>query len=405
MHREDERNGPGESAIADAIRTLEAIVEDRAILADLDPEIRRRLMEAAGRVSRPDRAALRTMAKAMRRKDRDEVRRADEAVLDATGIRSLRRAPVFETPRILPPPPPAATEERELQGARKCYVCKAPFTRVHDFYDQMCGPCAELNWAKRNQTADLRGRVALVTGARVKIGYHAAIKLLRAGARVIVTTRFPRDAAARYAREEDYEVWGDRLEVHGLDLRHTPSVEAFCARMLRTQERLDFIVNNACQTVRRPAGFYRHLMDQESAGHDALPERARPLLAAWEEHRARTQAQTRAQTPAQRRDALSTGIGIDASREAGLVDPAALSQLPLLPEDRGDDLHLFPSGQLDADLQQVDLRDRNSWRLTLAEVPSVELLEVQLVNAVARSTAITRPTGTLTRTWRRPRST
>ena len=44
---------------------------------------------------------------------------------------------------------------------------------------------------------------------------------------------------------------------------------------------------------------------------------------------------------------------------------------------------LFPQGRLDADLQQVDLRDRNSWRLTLAEVSSVELLETQLVNAVA----------------------
>ena len=31
----------------------------------------------------------------------------------------------------------------------------------------------------------------------------------------------------------------------------------------------------------------------------------------------------------------------------------------------------------------MDLRERNSWRLLLAEVPSVELLEVQLVNAVA----------------------
>jgi NAD(P)-dependent dehydrogenase (short-subunit alcohol dehydrogenase family) len=44
---------------------------------------------------------------------------------------------------------------------------------------------------------------------------------------------------------------------------------------------------------------------------------------------------------------------------------------------------LFPEGRLDADLQQVDLRDRNSWRLLLAEVPTVELLETQLVNAVA----------------------
>ena len=51
-----------------------------------------------------------------------------------------------------------------------------------------------------------------------------------------------------------------------------------------------------------------------------------------------------------------------------------------LPEDASD---LFPEGRLDQDLQQVDLRERNSWRLLLAEVSSVELLETQLVNAVA----------------------
>jgi hypothetical protein len=41
-------------------------------------------------------------------------------------------------------------------------------------------------------------------GARVKIGFQASLKLLRAGAHVIVTTRFPIDAAARYANEPDY---------------------------------------------------------------------------------------------------------------------------------------------------------------------------------------------------------
>jgi len=61
----------------------------------------------------------------------------------------------------------------------------------------------------------------------------------------------------------------------------------------------------------------------------------------------------------------------------------SLSQAELLPEDLVDGADLFPAGRLDQDLQQVDLRDRNSWRLTLAEVSSVELLETQLVNAVA----------------------
>ena len=112
---------------------------------------------------------------------------------------------------------------------RACYVCKAEYRRLHLFYDALCPACAELNYEKRFQTADLDGRVALVTGARVKIGYQAALKLLRAGAHVIATTRFPHDAARRYAGEPDFADWGSRLRVHGLDLRHSPSVEIFCA--------------------------------------------------------------------------------------------------------------------------------------------------------------------------------
>jgi NAD(P)-dependent dehydrogenase (short-subunit alcohol dehydrogenase family) len=44
---------------------------------------------------------------------------------------------------------------------------------------------------------------------------------------------------------------------------------------------------------------------------------------------------------------------------------------------------IFPTGRLDADLQQIDLRTMNSWRMALADVPTPELLEVNLVNAVA----------------------
>ena len=364
-----------------AIAFLEAIVDDRGALARLPEDLRRRLLTAAGRASRPERHEQRAMAKTFRRRERDDVRAADERLLSSTGIREARRAPVFVTPPALPSasassaaPPPSAERpsDPELRDARKCYVCKAPYVKVHAFYDQLCEPCAELNLRKREQTADLRGRVALVTGARVKIGYHAAIKLLRAGAQVVVTTRFPRDAAARYARESDFDAWSDRLQVHGLDLRHTPSVELFCQHLLDTLPRLDFVLNNACQTVRRPPGFYRHLIDDESRGLAAVPAPARPLLAAWESLR--------------HRDALAhAGHASHAgTSDVGLVDPAALSQVALLESDVShEELQLFPRGKLDADLQQVDLRAHNSWRATLAEVPSIELLEVHLVNAIA----------------------
>jgi NAD(P)-dependent dehydrogenase (short-subunit alcohol dehydrogenase family) len=351
------------------IAQLEAIIADRALLAELPAETRRRLLVAAGRVSRPARDEQRVLAKAFRRREREARRAADEAVLDATGVRSLRRAPVFPTPALVPPadvgepglgdPPQAA----ELVEPRKCYVCKASYAKVHHFYDSMCPPCAELNWEKRHQTADLSGRVALITGARVKIGYQAAIKLLRAGARVVVTTRFPRDAARRYAGEADFEAWAGRLEIHGLDLRHTPSVEAFANHLAARLERLDFVLHNACQTVRRPAGFYAHLIAGERCADEVAAPEAR-LLAAHGER---------------------TGAGLAPALPTGpaLADAPTLSQVPLLEEDLLRGGRIFPEGRLDADRQQVDLRDQNSWRMTLAEVPTVELLEVQLVNAVA----------------------
>jgi NAD(P)-dependent dehydrogenase (short-subunit alcohol dehydrogenase family) len=347
--------------LARCAELLEAIAADHTLLAAVDLELRRRVLIAAGLISRPDRLARRRLTRRFRRRERDALRDADVAVLEATGTRALRRAAVYPTPLPEPDETPDAPEPATLNEARKCYVCKRPFHEVHFFYDAMCPACAELNWTKRHQSADLHGRVALVTGARVKIGYQASVMLLRAGARVVATTRFPRDAARRYAREPDFAAWGDRLAVYGVDLRHTPSVETFCREILGRYERLDFIVNNACQTVRRPAGFYDHLLDGESMPAVALPDAERRLLDAHEQ---------------------LVGTPVVAGRRT-LVDSAQASQVALLDEDlrRGHDI--FPAGALDQDLQQVDLRDRNTWRLTLAEVSSIELLEVHLVNAVA----------------------
>ena len=365
-----------------ATELLESIVADRSLLAPVSSDDRHRLLQAAGHVYAPDAAARRQLVRAgIRRRKADKVEREDRA-LNQTGIRTLRRQTVFTTPNVFPP---AGFEQREVGNdpdlrepvePQHCYVCKQKFTVLHHFYDQMCPPCAAFNFAKRTELADLRGRVALLTGGRVKIGYQAGIKLLRSGAHLIVTTRFPRDSAARYAREPDFGEWGHRLEIFGLDLRHTPSVEAFCRELLATRDRLDFIVNNACQTVRRPPEFYEHMMANETAALHEMSEAARRLLGPYEGWRgAHLHPDGRAGTPAAFERRLPS--------IAGLSNSAELSQVPLLPEERASQRHLFPEGRLDQDLQQVDLRERNSWRMLLADVPSVELLEVQLVNAIA----------------------
>lgn len=365
-----------------ATAVLEAMVEDRALLAALSEEERRRLLSAAGRLSRPDAVDRRRLVKASKR-DRKAARvQQAESELAATGIRRLRRESVFPTPNLFPPAGfdgqdagEAEAAPREASEVLNCYICKQDYTALHHFYDQLCPACAEFNFAKRGELADLHGRVALLTGGRVKIGYQAGIKLLRSGAHLIVTTRFPRDSAARYAQEPDFAEWGHRLEIFGLDLRHTPSVEAFCKQLLDSRERLDFIVNNACQTVRRPPDFYRHMMEAETAAESALPAGVRRLLGAYEG--------VRGYSLLPEGDAPAPGMDPRLSPVAGLTHAAQLSQVPLLPEELAAQRDLFPEGRLDQDMQQVDLRGRNSWRLMLDEVPSVELLEVQLVNAVA----------------------
>ncbi len=375
---------PDPTRIREALELLEAIAADRTVLDAWSPEDRGRLHHAVAKVYHPDPGARRQKLKALeRQRNADNIRRAD-ALLDQTGIRTLRRKPVFTTPNYFPPQPPGqhdAPRAAELPFLESpellhCYVCKQKYTRVHHFYDQLCPDCAEFNHFKRTELADLRGRVALLTGGRVKIGYQAGLKLLRAGAELIVTTRFPRDSAARYAQEPDFDQWGHRLEVFGLDLRHTPSVEAFCSRLLATRERLDFIINNACQTVRRPPEFYAHMMAGETAALDDAPEAVRRLIGSYEGLRSHDLL-PEAATAMQKAGARGIG-GAD-----GLTRAAELSQVPLLAEELLGQKHLFPEGRLDQDLQQVDLRGRNSWRLLMDEVPSVELLETQLVNAIA----------------------
>ena len=364
-----------------AAELLEQAAANREVLGQLSQEERTRLLKAAGDIYCPDVRARRRLVKETSKQRKKEKVNRDQSKLNETGIRKLRAKPVFTTPNLPPPPkiePQEVADEpefREVVEPQNCYICKKDYSTIHHFYDQLCPKCAELNFRKRTELADLRGRVALLTGGRVKIGYQAGIKLLRAGAQLIVTTRFPRDSAMRYAQEPDFAEWGHRLEIFGLDLRHTPSVEAFCQHMMKKYARLDFIINNACQTVRRPPDFYAHMMADENKALHTMPENVRHLLGAYEGLRGYHMLPEAGDKPALLDQKLS--------EVAGLTHAAELSQVPLLPEELAAQQALFPQGQLDQDLQQVDLREHNSWRMRMHEVPAVELLEVQLVNAVA----------------------
>jgi NAD(P)-dependent dehydrogenase (short-subunit alcohol dehydrogenase family) len=246
----------------------------------------------------------------------------------------------------------------------RCVVCKQFFNDRHQYYHQLCQSCGDLNDLKQQETTDLTGKIAVVTGARVNIGYGVALRLLRAGARVIITTRFPHRAAQQYSQEIDFEDWCDMLQIYALDLRDLARVEAFTGYLDRSYPQLDLIINNAAQTIRRPPAYYRHLIELESQPLTQLSPQLQSLIA----------------TPEANSTALNSTPNLVPHQQSELV--AALSQIPMLPEDELDS-DLFPIDKYDRDGNQIDLRSINSWLLRDDEVSIVELLEVHVVNAIA----------------------
>lgn len=368
--------------VIESISVLEHVVNNSELLTELTHDQRVALFKAAGTISRPTKEEIKKRdkdVKIFRQKQQIEQNRLKRAM---TGIRSARENAVFIAPdQLLIESDKAYESAPELDSARNCYVCKAEFTKLHFFYDTMCKDCGDFNYHKRFQRTDMTGQIAVITGSRLKIGYQAVIMMLQSGATVIATTRFPVDSAMRFSKEKDYHEWKDRLHIYGLDLRHTPSVEIFARYLEETFPRLDILINNAAQTVRRPPGFYAHMMELEKSNVFELPFEAQTLLQKHTEFKKELNrlsyggdfSNEKALPVAWHGE--GPGVGIRASAE--------LSQIPYSYDNSIVAQEVFPEGQLDADLQQVDLRKTNSWRMRLGDVPTPELLEVQLVNAVA----------------------
>jgi len=366
--------------IEQCIFVLESLNEDTAQIFEISKERRIELIKQAGRLSRPNREEFKDRRKKAKNIARRKAFEKDKHARNSTGIRSARDASVFVAPKMISPDGTATVSEAVTVAPRNCYVCKEIFTTLHHFYDTMCASCGDFNYAKRFQTADLTGQVALVTGSRLKIGYHITLMMLRAGATVIATTRFPVDSALRYSKEEDYDVWGHRLKIHGLDLRHIPSVEIFCNYIEQQYDKLDILINNAAQTVRRPAGFYKHLLAKEESDYAELPTRAKTMLSDHEACLHELGIISSGVVGQNKNMPVSwhgKQVGI------GLSHSAKLSQIAYSADHSLATDEVFPTGKMDADLQQVDLRKTNSWRLKLGEIHTYEMLEVQLVNSVA----------------------
>eukprot|EP00931_Biecheleriopsis_adriatica_P089412 TRINITY_DN63550_c0_g1_i1.p1 TRINITY_DN63550_c0_g1~~TRINITY_DN63550_c0_g1_i1.p1 ORF type:complete len:570 (-),score=128.78 TRINITY_DN63550_c0_g1_i1:31-1740(-) len=260
-----------------------------------------------------------------------------------------------------------------------CNICRADYTEDHHFYHQLCPECAKLNWEKRGQSADLSGFVCVVTGGRVRIGYQTVLKLLRAGAFVLTTTRYPADAALRYSKEDDFEEWRERLEVCGpLELCDMRLVERFCDQLAQRFKRIHILVNNAAQTLTRREGWALRMGDLEQKSAAGLSPAARDLL--------------RSPVQLMLTSGSKGGYGTEAAftGDSDAVPEACSALVPAAPRAEEEvmwieaaELQDFPAGQLDDSRQPLDLSTANSWSRRLREISSMELLQTLAANAAS----------------------
>ncbi|MFF8261483.1 SDR family NAD(P)-dependent oxidoreductase [Streptomyces virginiae] len=360
---------------------LDLIHQARQLPVD---DAQRRLLErAAGQLVRDGRLRRRAEARAARAA-------ADAKLLAATAMGACDRvmdaalpapaAPergltVREYVRLGPGPngerrlavrtPDSDGPSRLLNRPQRCYICKNHYRRVHDFYHLLCPECAGENLTRRTTRTDLTGRRALLTGGRVKIGFQVALMLLRDGAELTVTSRFPQDTVRRFAAVPGAADWWQRLRVAALDLRDPRQVLAFTDHMLSQGLPLDILINNAAQTLRRSPRAYAAL----SAGESVPSPSSLTAPRIW----------------------TAPGFSVPGPRTAPLPWAAELA-----PRFRAPDALTGTAHAVDASvavpLPQEDVDEAgllpetaaiNSWTLRLGQIDPTELLEVQLVNAVA----------------------
>ncbi|WP_338051634.1 SDR family oxidoreductase [Pseudonocardia acidicola] len=310
----------------------------------------------AVRVRRATARVYKMIKQRRRAAKREAVAAADDAITAATATGAPGR--IDDETRGLPLVATATgATAGTLLRSRACYICKKRYHLVDAFYHQLCPPCATLNRSKRDARTDLRGRRALLTGGRAKIGMYIALRLLRDGAHTTITTRFPNDAVRRFTAMEDSAEWLHRLRIVGIDLRDPAQVVAL-ADTVAAQGPLDILINNAAQTVRRSPGSYAPLVEAERA----------PL-------------------PAGDLPDVVTFSHISDAHPAALTSalqetPQTLTELALTARSASPE-RIAAGTAIDAGGLLPDTAESNSWTQMVDEIDPLELLEVQLCNQTA----------------------
>ena len=252
----------------------------------------------------------------------------------------------------------------------------------HPLYTSLCQPCGAFNLAEASLSLpgnlDLTGKTAVVTGGRVNLGFHTALRLLRCGASVIVSTRYPYDAESRFDAEPDCKVWIERLRLAGADFRTARDVFRLVATIkavLRdwesdtvscTDGRLFILVNNAAQTFTDSIDAEEKAVANEQSLRQGIVEMPRAMIE----------------------------NGYEAAIRGGSLMPGGLLEASHLDEQEVEQEHDHRNIQIPQETSctkttnttqhekmLTTLPSKLSWQQSLEEIPYEDLMTAHSVNA------------------------
>ena len=271
------------------------------------------------------------------------------------------------------------TNEKQRVIFRNCYICKEKLVmeNIHKFYGNLCKKCGDYNYSFRTMKLDFTGRIAIVTGGRVKIGYYIATKLLSYGAKVLITSRFPKDTLFKYQQDPEYENWKNNLIIYPIDFRIFESTIKFVKFINENFPHVDILINNAAQTIRRTASYYKYLLPTETK--DLNPEDEKKVIKN-DYINLQKQLKEGEKNKNDKKEIENSLISLvnNKNPEYREILPLSViaSQIRIMEEK--EQPHVTVMG---GDGQPYDFsKGKNSWNFEFDEIPFQEFTEVQVIN-------------------------
>ena len=291
-------------------------------------------------------------------------------------------------------------ETKEKYVYKSCYICKQKLglDNINKFYGSLCTKCGDYNYSFRTMKLDFSGRIAIVTGGRIKIGYYIVTKLLSYGCKVITTSRFPKDALFKFKEDPEYDLWKNNLIIYPIDFRIIQSTMNFVKYIQKNYSHVDFLINNAAQTVRRTTDYYEYLMPIEVK---KLPEEDNEKIIKNDYLSIQKQISEDFEKNKNESEKKENIVKIDIQKESERKQIInSLVSLVNQNKDNNEKDEFIPLSVIASQIKIMEEKDqpkvcimggdgqpydfskgKNSWNFELDEIPLEEFIEVQIINA------------------------